>query len=157
VNAQLIDGVEEFADMRVHFRECIGKVAKAGLAGESRVGERRKMHLRIRDVGIERPASTDAAFHEIDRPAGNFGVNQPALVEIVNRNGAALFALAAFHDRLERRASGLGRRIAGPEGLVGCARNAVPLVEALVVRQSPVGTAEMPFAEMPGGTANAGQ
>jgi hypothetical protein len=49
------------------------------------------------------------------------------------------------------------RGVGRPEGFVRGARDAVPLVKPLVVRQPAVGAAEVPFAEMAGSVTGAGQ
>jgi hypothetical protein len=96
------------------------------------------MHDRVLDVGVKRLARGDAPLHELDRPPGDLRVDHPALVQIVHPKRAALLALAPFHDVLELCAGRFRCRVRGPQRLVGRARNAIPLVEALVVRQAPV-------------------
>jgi hypothetical protein len=115
------------------------------------------MHLRERDIGIERLAGPYAAFYEIDRPSRDLGVDQPTPVEVIDTDRAALLALAAFHDLLERDAGRFGRGVRGPGGFVRRPRNAVPFVKTLIVRQASVGAAKMPFAESRCGVADAGQ
>src|SRR5204863_6121753 len=58
---------------------------------------------------------------------------------------------------LELGAGGFGGRFRRPEGLVGSARNAVPFIEALVVRQAAILAAEMPFAERPRSVSGGGK
>src|SRR5208282_5707428 len=99
----------------------------------------------------------NAALDEIDRPPGAFRVDQPALRQIVDGEVSALLPFAALHDVLKWDARGLCRRLRGPEGLVRRARNAVPFIEALVVRQPPLLAPQMPFAEMASGVAGGGK
>jgi hypothetical protein len=78
-----------------------------------------------------------------------------ALLEVVDDSLAALLALAALHDVLEARARSLRRGLGRPERFVGRARDAIPLVEALVVRQSPLFAAQVPLAAGRGRVAGA--
>ena len=67
---ELLDGVEDLADVGVHLRQRVGEVAVAGLAREVGVRQRREVHQREGDVGVERLAGLDAALHEVDGRGG---------------------------------------------------------------------------------------
>ncbi len=57
-DAGFLDGVEDLAGAVVHLGEAIGPIAVAGFAGELRIGQRRHVNQRERNVGIERLART---------------------------------------------------------------------------------------------------
>ncbi len=152
-NPQGLNRVEQLAHVGVHLRERVGEVAVAGLTGELRVRQAREMHLGIGDVGVERPVRGHASLHEVDGAVGAGLIDGPAPIQVVDRHLAALLAFAAFHDRFGRNAGGLRPRVVGPDRLVGGARDAVPLVEALVVGQAALGAAQMPLAAHAGGVA----
>jgi hypothetical protein len=79
-NAQRVDSGEEIADMSVHLRETVGKVAIASLALELRVRQGREVNERIGDIGVEWFAVSDAALHEVDRPPCDLLIDQATLV-----------------------------------------------------------------------------
>jgi hypothetical protein len=51
------------------------------------------------------------ALHEVDRPSSDLRVDQSTLVQVIDDNLAAPFALAAFHDVLEIGAGRLSSRL----------------------------------------------
>src|SRR4029077_12893172 len=101
-------------------------VAEAGLARKGRVGQRRKMHLREWNIGIEWPACAHAAPNEVGCPSRDLGIDQPPLDEIIDTEPTALHALAALHDLLEIYVSGSRRVLRGPHRFVCRPRDAIP-------------------------------
>jgi hypothetical protein len=143
--------------MRVHFGQRVGKVAVAGPPGEPWIRQRRKVHLCVRNVGVERPARGHAALQEIDRPTGDLLIDQAALLEVVDSDVSGRLAFPAFHHVHWGNARRLRLRIVRPKGFVRRARNAVPFVEAPLVGQPFLNAAEMPLAECAGGVAGGGE
>jgi hypothetical protein len=74
-NAERIDCIQDFTDVRVHLREGVRKFTKAGLTNELGIRQRREVHQREWHVGVERFTRAHAARHEIDRPAGDLRIN----------------------------------------------------------------------------------
>jgi hypothetical protein len=66
------------------------------------IGHSRQVRLRERRVGEEGFARLRLAFHERDRTARDLGVDQPALLKIVDSHLVALLALASLHDLFRR-------------------------------------------------------
>jgi len=144
--AQPVHGVEHLADVVIHLGQHVGPVAIAGLAGKGRVRQRRQMRLCEGRIGEEGFSRLRLAFHERDRPPRDFGVDQPALFEVVHFYLAAVLTLAALHELFRWHDP---RRIAGrarPQRFIRRARDAVPLIKALIVRQTAIVAAEVPFA-----------
>ncbi len=156
-DAKLVNRVENLAHVGVHLGKSVREVAVAGLSGELLVRQRGEVDERERHVGVEGFAGIHAAFHEVDRPTCNLSIDQATLLEVVDDNLTALFALAAFHDMHEGDARRLRTWLRWKHRLVCGARNAVPFVKTLVVRQSPLFAAEVPFAEVGGGIADTEQ
>ena len=64
-DAGFLDGVEDLAGAVVHLGQAIGPIAVAGLAGELRIGQRRHVNQRERNVGIERLGRRRVALDEL--------------------------------------------------------------------------------------------
>jgi hypothetical protein len=100
-DVQLIDRVQDLAHVRVDFRERIREVAVTGRAREFRVRQSWKMDKGEWDLGIERFARLRVAFNEVDRSPRDLGVDETAMLHVINLKLAALLALFSFHNVLE--------------------------------------------------------
>src|SRR6266513_5170527 len=56
-DAGCLDGIEDLSGAEVHLGQAIGPITVAGFAGELQIWQRRHVHQRERNVGIERPAA----------------------------------------------------------------------------------------------------
>src|SRR5436190_1845134 len=94
--------------------------------------QRRVMDLREGHVSIEGLAGLDAAAQEVDRPARDLRVDEPAGFQIVDFAVPGLVALAALQDVRRRRDVWVEADGGSPGAYRGRVRNAVPFVEALI-------------------------
>ena len=120
------------------------------------------VHLLRREKAIweivqEGPLGLHTLFHKGDRAPRDLGIQQWPLLQIVNGNLFALFALFSFHNVLRRNSGFLETGIAGPKHFIGGSGNTPPLVKALIVRQSSIDTSEMPLAVVGRFVAGIGQ
>ena len=148
--AQLVDGIQQAADVGIGLRQHVGEVAVAGLALEFGTGQRRIVRLGQRQIEEEGLAGLALATHEVDAAPGQFAIDQRALLQVVDLDRLRRGALLPFHQ-VFRPGIGMHRlavdeRVVAPVAFVGRVRNSVPLVKALIGREATFGVAEMPFA-----------
>ena len=92
---------EYLPDVVIHFCEHVGPVAVTRFAGEFWIRQRREVRLGECDKGKEGFVGIRLPCDEIGRTAGDFGVDQTALRQIVVFQLVALFALASFENFLK--------------------------------------------------------
>ena len=151
VDAERRHRVQQLPDAVVHLDHRIGEVADTAAAHEVRVRQCRKVQVRERHVQQEGLLAGRVPAHEVHGTFGQFAVDQAALGEVVFGDIARGLAGKPFHHLRHVHHRGVETGRAREHRLVAGARDAVPLVEAALVRVAPVAVAQVPFAEHAGG------
>jgi hypothetical protein len=168
---ELVEDVQDPAGEVVNLDQNVGPVPVLGLTHALRIGDRRIVHLRVRQVHVEGPPFIGAPGHEVDRRLGDPPVEPGPELRIVGGDYLMLLALFPRIDRLrlQRDLLGPGIRPGGhrgirevrlhrPQDLVGGPGAPQRLVEPEVDRAALLGVAtEVPLAPHSGRIARIGQ
>jgi hypothetical protein len=137
--------IEDAPDVVVVLEQAVAKLAAGRIAFEIRMGERRMVGKRERDVEKKRAVAFSVSRDVVDRTIGHHSIDLPARVLVVQLHVARRFPFPGFTDVvhvLERHAG-----VAGPVDDVG-RLEAEPLIEALVRRQASVCRPEVPLPDI---------
>src|SRR6185437_11359463 len=152
VDAQLLQGIQNRAKIRVELEQAVGPVTLPRLSLELRARDRWHVHQRMIEIKVERLSRLDAAFHERLGSGKKFAVDVAADIEVELLHGPRLsISLAGFEHVADAVTPGVVPGIGWPERLIPCTRRAVPLIKTAVCRPAPRRLADMPLADAGGG------
>ena len=147
-NAELVELVEQHAEIVVQHQQAVAPFAVVALADEFVARAHREVHQRVVEVAVERLVRLDRLLHELERAllvlevAGLLGFHGELLVQ---QRPGALALLALVHVR-EAVALRHVMRIGQPHAFVVGAQRAVPFVKTVIGREAAVFGADVPLA-----------
>ena len=151
--AEFVELVEEHAEVAIELEQTVGPIAVSARALVLVARMDRQVHQRIVVVDEERLVSLGVAFEEVERPSVHLDIDIDLEITVEDTQLFDRFALLALIHVLDGVALGVVPRVVGPQGRIPRERRAVPLVEAVIGRPTPVALADVPLAHAQRGVA----